>query len=169
MAVQSISNEGMIRSAEFSRCGRYRYLLGRRWGSGPHCRFVMLNPSTADAARDDPTIRRCIGFAQREGFGGLEILNLFAFRATRPADLVAAPKPVGARNPARLKAAILEAKDTPLILGWGAHKFAEAKGLAFTKNAARCGAALWCLGVSQSGAPRHPLYVRRDEPLAPWN
>src|SRR5262245_40859152 len=85
--------------AVFSSCGTYRYVLRREIGPGDTtATFIMLNPSTADAARDHPTIRRCIGFARRWGCGQLVCLNLFAFRATDPARLKCAADPVGPRN-----------------------------------------------------------------------
>lgn len=78
----------MIKEAKLSDCGKYRYWLCRRWDeSKPTLVFIMLNPSTADADQDDPTIRKCIGFAQRGGFGSIEVVNLYAYRATKPADL----------------------------------------------------------------------------------
>jgi hypothetical protein len=83
------------RGATLSDCGRYRYRLWRRWADGPTVLFVMLNPSTADADVDDPTIRRCIGFARSWGAGALEVVNLYAWRATQPAELKAAVGPVG--------------------------------------------------------------------------
>ena len=91
----------MERSANFSRCRRYRYALWRRWAPGDdYGLLVGLNPSTADHRRDDPTIRRCIGFARDWGYSGLCVANLFAFRATYPRDLFAADDPVGPRNDA---------------------------------------------------------------------
>ena len=74
-------------SAVLSECGLYRYRLDRRWADGPTCGFIMLNPSTADAEVDDPTIRRCIGFAKREACGALIVVNIYPLRATKPADL----------------------------------------------------------------------------------
>src|SRR5689334_20041621 len=74
----------IVKSAVLSPCGLYRYRLTRRWGDGPALLFVMLNPSTADATEDDPTIRRCTGFAKREGMPAIEVVNLFAWRATDP-------------------------------------------------------------------------------------
>src|SRR4051812_49823510 len=86
-------------NAVISACGAYRYVLTRQVGGGVRrATFIMLNPSTADASNDDPTIRRCIGFAQRWGCGQLAVLNLFAYRATDPADLKRASEPVGPEN-----------------------------------------------------------------------
>src|SRR4051812_15620668 len=72
--------DSMKTTAEFSPCRRYRFALWRRWDSGPQVLFAMLNPSTADETTNDPTIRRCIGFARAWGFGSLAVGNLFAFR-----------------------------------------------------------------------------------------
>jgi hypothetical protein len=77
----------MHRAALFSRDRRFRYRLGRRWGQGAAVCFVLLNPSTADEVVDDPTIRRCIAFARSLGYGGLEVVNLYAYVATDPAEL----------------------------------------------------------------------------------
>lgn len=77
----------LLRQADVSPCGRYRYSLSRTWGHAPPVLFVMLNPSTADADKDDPTIRRCMGFAKRWGYGGITVCNLYPWRATKPADL----------------------------------------------------------------------------------
>src|SRR5262245_34051042 len=85
-------------SARFSRDRRYRYSLSRRFGDGPTSVFIMLNPSTADAERDDPTIRKCVGFCRRWGVGELHVVNLFAFRAVSPFDMKKADDPVGPRN-----------------------------------------------------------------------
>ena len=79
-------NEAMERGADISPCGRYRYSLWRKWGPGATCMFVGLNPSTADETADDPTIRRCMAFARDWGYGALCMANLFAYRATDPAD-----------------------------------------------------------------------------------
>lgn len=132
--------------------------------------FVMLNPSTADADRDDPTIRRCIGFASREGAAGLSVVNLYAYRATRPGDLWAAPDPVGAENDSVLARVLREAsaQGWPVIAAWGSHARPDrARHLA--DLASICGARLLALGVTRDGSPRHPLYLRKDAPLAPWS
>ena len=85
--------------AELSECGKYRYSLTRIWDeTKPKVMFIMLNPSTADANNDDPTIRRCIGFAKSWGFGGLYVCNLFGFRATNPKELLKVNNPFGDQN-----------------------------------------------------------------------
>ena len=148
--------------AVISDCGHYRYRLTRRWADGPVCTFIMLNPSTADAAEDDPTIRRCVGFARREDCGALMVVNLFAFRATKPADLFAADDPIGPGNFEALSGAAATAirNDWPLVAAWGAHRAAKKLGAEV-----RAVIPAVCLGKTADGSPRHPLYVRADAPL----
>ena len=88
----------MKSDAVISDCGKYRYRLTRKWGYGRPCGFIMLNPSTADALHDDPTIRRCVGFAKAWGCGALIVVNLFAVRATSPREMMRADDPVGPEN-----------------------------------------------------------------------
>ena len=140
--------------AHFSRCRRYRYSLQRSWeaGAGSVC-FIGLNPSTADHRKDDPTIRRCVGFANDWGFAGMEIVNLFAFRATLPKDLKAAPDPIGPRNGAWLKRAI--ARNDLAIACWG-------NDGEFLQQAAKClkrFPQLHCIRLNKSEHPAHPLYL----------
>jgi hypothetical protein len=157
------------RWATLSRCGRYRYALGRRWATGAEALFIMLNPSTADATVDDPTLRRCIGFARREGCGAVRTVNLFAWRATAPRDLIAARDAgeniVGPRATALIRRAMAEC-DGPVIAAWGAHGAAAERGDAVLRLSRR---PLHCLGVTGKGHPRHPLYVRADAPLLPFS
>ena len=150
-------------SAIMSECGDYRYCLTRRWSDGPTCGFIMLNPSTADADRDDPTIRRCISFAKREGCGGLIVVNLFAFRATSPKEMMCAYDPIGPENNWNFKLAIEEI-DGPIIAAWGNDGAFLGKGAAV---AWRHGGVLKCFGHTRSGQPKHPLYVPGDAPLIP--
>lgn len=148
--------------AVISPCGAYRYRLTRRWGAGPVCTFIMLNPSTADATEDDPTIRRCVGFAHRERCGSLMVVNLFAFRAANPADLLAADNPTGPGNFEALSGATATAikNGWPLISAWGAHYAAKKRGAEI-----RAVLPTMCLGKTADGSPRHPLYVRANTPL----
>ncbi|MGJ0507453.1 MAG: DUF1643 domain-containing protein [Methylocystis sp.] len=153
--------------AVVSPCGAYRYLLLREWSAArPPLAFVMLNPGFADAARDDPTIRRCIGFARREGWGGVVVANLFAYRTPYPSELAAAPEPVGPENEATLRL-LAQTSKAPIICAWGANAPGPLCDHAIAVLGAH-GAALLCLGRTKSGAPRHPLYVRRDKAFEPF-
>ena len=154
----------MHRSAIFSACHRYRYQLSRRWSEGPCVTFIMLNPSTADAKKDDPTIRRCIGFAQREGFGGLDVVNLFAGRATRPEDLFAMPDPIGPENHRYLSE--MTKTNGLVIAAWGAHPKAQQAFSELRQNVRL--PKMMCLGMSKAGSPRHPLYLPKDQRIAYW-
>jgi hypothetical protein len=151
-------------SAEVSPCGRYRYRLDRRWADGPTMGFIMLNPSTADAEQDDPTIRHCIGFAKREGCGALRVVNIFPYRATKPADLWLQPSPVrcgGPEGEIELERAVRES--SIIIAAWGA----DARGGDHWITM-RHWHSLFCLGKTKDGSPRHPLYVRADAPFIPY-
>lgn len=156
----------MESSAVISACQSYRYVLKRRWGDGPRACFIMLNPSTADHANDDPTIRRCIGFATREGCGELVVVNLFAFRATNPRVLATVDNPIGSMNGHYVRSAV-HACDGPLIAAWGAHTMADSCETAREVRAYSFGR-LMCLGKTASGAPRHPLYVKSNAQLVLW-
>lgn len=171
-------------SAELSVDGRYRYTLTRtlatRFGGDPDrtAAFVMLNPSTADAHADDPTIRRCLGFADREGCGSLVVVNLSPIRATDPAELAALAEPddVITRNAVAVRSAVRVAARSsgPVIAAWGASSSARGwqsradrvAALVAMLRAERIAAV--CLGATSAGDPRHPLYVRGDAPLIPW-
>lgn len=155
-------------SATFSPCERYRYTLTRRWDAGAYMlTFLMLNPSTADASKDDPTIRRCIGYARRDGFGGLRVLNIFAFRATDPADMKREADPVGPDNDRTIREVFLHhAKhNLPVVAAWGAHGAHMDREAAVRAMAAEVGVDLMCLGTTDRGHPRHPLYVPAAQPF----
>ncbi len=143
--------------AEFSACGRYRYKLWRVWDhTHPVIFFIMLNPSTADAENDDPTIRRCIRFARDWGYGGVRVGNLFAWRTPYPSALRVAPEPVGREN----DNALLElAEGAALIVAaWGMHGAWGGRGQVVRK---RFSDRLHALGMTKSGEPAHPLRLRR--------
>lgn len=150
--------------AILSPCGCYRYLLTRTWDAAlPVLVFCMLNPSTADASQDDPTIRRCIGFAQREGCGGVAVVNLFALRATDPDKIPLDSSAFGPENITHITAAV---KGRRVVLAYGAHHLAHPHVWRPLIDRIRQHAAgLYCLGTTKAGAPRHPLYVRGDAPL----
>jgi len=153
-------------TAVLSPCGTYRYRLVRRWAEGPTCGFVMLNPSTADAEKDDPTIRRCLAFARREDCGGLIVVNLFALRSTSPAALYSHPYPHGPAEVAETSQAIAE-MDGPAICAWGAHAAAVSQASLMLDMIRANGKVPMCLGKTKDGHPRHPLYVKADAPLVP--
>lgn len=163
----------MTSAAIISACGAYRYTLHRHipgtQSSGKPCLFIMLNPSTADATQDDPTIRRCIGFAKREGCSGLTVVNLFGLRATDPTELTKHPDPFGPDNAYHIVNQIQRHQRRGIIVAaWGANRFAQTyESIDVLKMALVNNWAL-CLGVTGGGHPRHPLYVKNDQPLIPW-
>jgi hypothetical protein len=156
--------------------GEYRYWLERDWWQRDQPRgpvslivFVMLNPSTADGLVDDPTIRRCIGFAKREGATSMHVLNLYALRATNPKELLTHPNPVGAGNDECLRGVARYHDRFRTVVAWGANKMVTPERVAVLTDAAKAaGTTLWCLGTTKDGHPRHPLYVRADQPLIPF-
>lgn len=144
-------------SAVLSPCARYRYLLRRqlRPVGTEVCLFVMVNPSTADAAVDDPTIRRCAGFARAWGFDWLHVVNLFAWRATDPRALRAAHDPVGPENDAYLQAEVAQAD--MVVCAWGRHGDYLGRRQAVREALAR--RQVHVLGQNADGSPKHPLYM----------
>lgn len=175
--------------ATISPCGKYRYRLWREWrlhpspaqwdmwtdergkpvvdgageqlGEPKSCIFIMLNPSTADGEQDDPTIRRCIGFAKAWGYDRLDVLNLFAYRATDPRQLLALnhdDDPVGQGNSKAIKSALFPSRLAGIVVcAWGAHgghlgQDETVLGWLGDHDA-------YALGLSADGHPRHPLYL----------
>lgn len=189
------------RGATISACGNYRYRLWREWRNHPapahwdmwteddgspcldgageqlgeplSCVFVMLNPSTADGDQDDPTIRRCVQFARREGYDRLEVVNLFAWRATSPKDLFAVgPErdPCGHENN-RHVARVLDRAGL-IICAWGAHGAfldQDETMLGWIDSLNYNDASVMALGLTMGGFPSHPLYLRADAPLVPYS
>jgi hypothetical protein len=154
------------RGARIDSTGRYRYTLWRGWDPGrPRVAFVMLNPSTAGAERDDPTLRRCIRFAHDWGFGSVEVVNLFALRSRSPRSLRRAADPVGPENDRHLLETAARARR--IVAAWGVHGALGARDRAVTRilGARR---RLHCLGTTAAGHPRHPLYLPVDTPLVPY-
>lgn len=160
------------RGACLSRCERYRYTLWRRWSSWPlpdksPCMvFVMLNPSTADGKQDDPTIRRCMGFANSHGFSAMLVVNLFAFRATNPRDLWAEEDPIGPENDEAIWLACSPARNR-IVAAWGSPKHAlhEIRSRAVSRMLQ---GRMSALAVTKHGHPRHPLYLPATSTTAPW-
>lgn len=144
--------------AIYSECGLYRYRLTRVWDAAAgRMAFVMLNPSTASEKVNDPTIARCEKRARLLGFGALDVVNLFAFRATAPEDLRAAAAPVGPENDGFLASAC---DDADMVLAaWGVHGAHLGRDAEALPLLARAGDRLFTLGLTRHGLPRHPLYV----------
>jgi len=152
---------GASKNAVISPCGRYRYRLSRSWEPQRlPLVWIMLNPSTADAEIDDPTIRRCIAFSKREGAGGLEVLNLFALRATNPSALRSADDPIGPDNDQWIREVLHP--HSRCVCAWGA--FPAWDRVAAVMDLAR-GINFLCLGRTAAGHPKHPLYIANDQPL----
>lgn len=155
----------MNTGAIISDCGKYRYALWRGPLEGRLLCFIMLNPSTADAEKDDPTIRACRDFAQRNGYNGIYVVNLYAYRATKPADMRKAADPFGPGNAQFLRETV--AKYPTIVCAWGAvggeHDPDHVHHV--TQLLQYAGANTVCLGKTSVGHPRHPLYVKRDQPL----
>lgn len=140
----------------------YRYWLFRQWDDAkPNACFVMLNPSTADGHVDDATIRRCVGFAKTWGFGSLSVVNLYALRARNPKRLKEAADPIGPENERFIRDAI--SKTSLVILAWGSSIPDETipKTFDWIKDACDVAGLLpRCLGRTEAGHPKHPLFLR---------
>lgn len=157
-AIEDNQSTGAI----FSSNRRYRYALWRRWEkNAPYALFIGLNPSTADEFEDDPTIRRCRRFASDWGFGALCMVNLFAIRSRDPKDMMRFDRPIGVENDAFLRAMACGAG--VIVCAWGAnggHRDRDKKVLSLLKRYE-----MKCLGTTKEGQPKHPLYIKADQPL----
>jgi len=146
----------MTKDALISKDGLYRYWLTRIWRPvGPLVIFIGLNPSTADAEKDDPTIRRCINFAKDWKYRGLVMVNLFAFRATDPEEMKRAADPVGPENDGYIK---LMCASKTTVCCWGTHghyRNRDNEVLALVEDPKM-------MALSKYGFPRHPLYLRKS-------
>lgn len=140
-------------AARFSLDGVYRYELTRRWARGSTVCWVMLNPSTADAFKDDATIRRCCGYARDWGYNGIAVVNLFALRSTTPDVLLTHGDPIGPLNAEAVHDATRRA--AIVVCAWGAHPAAELA--ASIVDELPVGRHVVCLGRTGGGAPRHPV------------
>jgi len=158
---------GVESLALYSDDEAYRFQLTRRWGDSVGVLFIMLNPSTATERTNDPTVERCEQRARRWGFQGFTVANIFAFRATLPADLKRAADPVGVGNDAILASLAREAG--AVLCAWGHHGSYLDRGLV-TERAFRAeGLALSHLGLTKGGHPRHPLYLGYAQQPERWD
>jgi hypothetical protein len=142
--------------ATFSPCRRWRYLLWRRWDAAkPVANFLMLNPSTADEVKLDPSCTRARRYAEAWGYGALIVTNIFGFRNTNPNELRKTPDPIGSGNDAAIVRAARES--AIVVCAWGNHG-------AFLERSSRVKALLkkeklYALRVNANGEPAHPLYL----------
>lgn len=157
----------MERSATFAHDGRHRLELGRRWGEGAPVVWVLLNPSAADATRDDPTIRRCIGFSRAWGFPAMTVVNLFSLCSADPRAL---DRDEVAEADANADVVARTVAGAPVaVVAWGrigARRAARSRARAVLaeRTSGYC-----CLGVNGDGSPRHPLYVPAATGLQIWH
>jgi hypothetical protein len=163
--------EGMTGTAEFSQCGKYRLVLTRQWGGDekePYALFIGMNPSTASADFNDPTITREIGFTAREGFRKYVKCNVGDYRSTDPKGLLSAVVKVCTVE--NVRTIFEQASGAAIvIMSHGAlPKPLIMDGNLITRELLKRGAKLHCLGVTKWGFPRHPLYVKADAPLIPY-
>ena len=152
------------KNATFSDCQKYRYALSRTWnGKKKTILFIGLNPSTANEKIDDPTIRRCINYAQNWGYGSLLMVNLFAYRATLPSELKNVKNPIGNDNDLQI---IEHSKKADIaVAAWGN----EGTLLNRDKEVKKILPNLMCLKINKSGQPSHPLYQKKDLKLIKYS
>ena len=161
-----------VSDAAFSSDDRYRWWLERRWdgqpiGSPNVAVMIGMNPSTADIHCDDPTVAGCCDRARRWGYGGLVMLNAFAYRATSKDDLLKVDDPVGALNDETIRHHARRAG--VVVVGWGQPpKQLRWRGAQVAALLAELGIQPVCFAINADGSPKHPLYVRRDAALHPW-
>lgn len=168
--------EVLERRAQISTCGKFRWMLYRRMktatdeAAGRVILWLMLNPSIADAEIDDPTIKRVMAFSLLWGFGQVYVGNVFGYRATSPRVLQGIQDPVGFANRTYLKTMASFAEKT--VCAWGAYHLAGDPYNVYAANAyvaAKSRNGMWCLGLTQNGSPRHPLYVKSDTALEAYH
>ena len=152
------------KAANFSSCRKYRYSLSRIWDKQKKfVLFIGLNPSTADEEMDDPTIRRCSGYAQNWGYGGLMMVNLFAYRTTFPSNLKKVKCPIGIENDKYILKLSKKADITVAAWGDNGNLYNRDKQvLSLVPN-------LLCLKINKSGQPAHPLYLKKDLKLTKFS
>lgn len=154
----------MEKGAFFSADRRYRYVLWRTWDlTRPVVLFIGLNPSTADEKNDDPTVRKCMGFARRWGCGGLIFVNLFAYRTTNPINLRKVVDPVGLENDCWIQNQL--GKADFVVGAWGNHGSYMGRGARYLEEIPE----LYCLQINKTGHPAHPLYISYEKDLRKLN
>lgn len=152
-------------SAVFSGDRTHRFELWRRWGPGGFCMFIGLNPSTADETVDDPTVRRCVGYAQSWGYDALCMTNLFSIRATDPKVMKGCPAPNLVQNDETLIG--LARRAGIVIAAWGANDGHLRRDVVVSQMLDHI--PVYCLALTKTGYPKHPLYLRKDLIPIPCN
>lgn len=150
--------------AGFDKTREYRYWLIRRWDAGENpttLAWLLLNPSTADETKDDPTMRRCAQYSATWGYGGMVVLNIFALRSTDPRQLYKHEAPIGPDNDATIEARL---RGLPGVAAWGAHGAHLGRGLRLRARYPN----LKVFGLTKGGQPKHPLYQRADAKVSAW-
>lgn len=154
----------------------FRYHLWRDWADDlfdpiRSAIFIMLNPSTADALDDDPTIRRCVGFARSWGCNRLDVVNLFAFRSTKPKDLIRSMKTTGLvgdpANDLTICRLLVDQPDAVVVCAWGEHGRLMGRDAEMLAMLRMFDVQPMALRINEGGAPGHPLYVPADTQLVP--
>ena len=173
MITRECNTSDVYRRATYSDDEQYRYALEIRWVESTSAytplMVIGLNPSTATEAKDDPTIRRCVGFSKSWGFGGLVMTNLFAFRSTDPKRLLTQSDPIGFENDIAYIAACLVSGPT-VLAAWGSiHSRFKGRAAVVVHELELMGMDVVCLGVTANGSPRHPLYVPKDVCPIEWS
>ena len=155
-----------------SKCGVYRYVLHRQWNDGDkRVVFLMLNPSTADATEDDPTIRRCVGYGQDWGLDGLTVVNLFPLRATDPTELRAHQEPteITKANLGYIESECYWNRPEYVVCAWGTNGGLYRRDKIVLRALTELGTNLTVLKRNEDGSPAHPLYLRKNlKPIA-WS
>ena len=154
-------------TALYSADQLYRYALTRIWSPGPRVLFVMLNPSTATEVQNDPTVERCERRARTLGFGSFAVANIFAYRATDPKLMRAAPDPIGPENDATILS--LVAQSDQIVCGWGSHGAHLDRGAAVANLLRTTTRPLLHLGLTLAGQPKHPLYIAYTQQPQAWH
>lgn len=162
--------DGVTASATLSPCGEYRYVLERRWAPvhehGGTVVWIMLNPSTATADEDDATIRKCIEFSKRWGYGALAVVNLFGLRSKDPKALKRHPDPIGEVNDTIIETYSTSPYAGLVVAAWGQHGAHRNRGLIVERLLNDLGVAPMRIGPpTKGGHPWHPLYRSYDMAL----
>jgi hypothetical protein len=147
--------------AVFSFCEKYRYRLWRSWGIGSRALFVMLNPSTATELALDPTVSKCVRYAKAWGFSGLEVVNIFAYRSTDPANMKRQDAPIGVNNDNVIVDVARSVDDCggQVICAWGQHGLHQGRGNRVRNILIEAGISAYFLRMGANNQPWHPLYL----------